>query len=141
MLPGGQVVQHCWSHILLISELLNKNKELLGGNKKKLNLSTMLNSLTAALASETANNCLAIWLLYLNKGERNLNQSKQDSFVERVAINNSWNDGDRHKIHEIFLINCFVFVITPVWKTVHSLAMTQIKAHLMDKTLQFTVPR
>ena len=26
---------------------------------------------------------------YLNKGERNLNQSKDDSFVERVAKNNS----------------------------------------------------
>ena len=78
---------------------------------------------------------------YLNKGECNLNQSKDDSFVERVAKNNSWNNGDRHKIHEIILINCFVFVITPVWKTVHSSAMTQSKAHLMEKTLQLTVPR
>ena len=52
---------------------------------------------------------LAIWLLLLNKGERNLNQSKDDSFVERVAKNNRWNNGDRHKIHMIFLINCFVF--------------------------------
>ena len=52
----------------------------------------------------------------LNKGECNLNQSKYDSFVERVAKNNSWNNGDRHKIHEIFLSNCFVFVITPDWK-------------------------
>ena len=51
---------------------------------------------------------------YLNKGECNLNQSKDDSFVERVAKNNSWNNGDRHKIHEIFLINCFVFIITLV---------------------------
>ena len=32
---------------------------------------------------------LAIWLLLLNKGECNLNQSKDDSFVERVAKNNS----------------------------------------------------
>ena len=83
---------------------------------------------------------------YLNKGECNLNQSKDDSFVERVAKNNkkniSWNNGDRHKIHEIFPINCFVFVITLVWKTVHSSAMTQIKAHLMEiKTLQLIVPR
>ena len=53
---------------------------------------------------------------YLNKGECNLNQSKDDSFVEWVAKNNSWNNRDCHKIHEIFLINCFVFVITPVWK-------------------------
>ena len=78
---------------------------------------------------------------YLNKGECSLSQSKDDSFVERVAKNNSWNNGDRHKIHEIFLINCFVFVITLVWKTVHNSAMTQIKTHLMVKTLQITVPR
>ena len=70
---------------------------------------------------------------YLDKGECNLNQSKDDSFVERVAKNKSWNNGDRHKIHEIFLINCFAFVRTLVWKTVHSSAMTQIKAHLMEK--------
>ena len=44
---------------------------------------------------------------YLNKGEYNLNQSKYDSFVERVIKNNSWNKGDRHKIHEIFLIVLF----------------------------------
>ena len=37
---------------------------------------------------------------YLNKGECNLNQLKYDSFVERVAKNNNWNNGDRHKIHE-----------------------------------------
>ena len=55
---------------------------------------------------------------YLNKGECNLNQSKDDSFVEQVAKNNSWNNGDRHKSHEISLMNCFVFVITLVWKTV-----------------------
>ena len=78
---------------------------------------------------------------YLNKGEWNLNQSKDDSFVEWVAKNNSWNNGDRHKINEIFLINCFVSVITLVWKTLHSSAMTQIKAPLMEKTLQLTVFR
>ena len=78
---------------------------------------------------------------YLNKGECDLNQSNDDSFVERVAKNNSWNNNDCHKIHEIFLINCFVFVITLVWQAVHSSAMTQIKAHLMEKTLQLTVPR
>ena len=66
---------------------------------------------------------------------------KIDSFVERVARNNSWNNGDRHKIHEIFLINCFVFVIILVWRTVHSSTMTQIKTHLMEETLQLTVPR
>ena len=74
---------------------------------------------------------------YLNKGEYNLNESKDDSFVERVVKNNSWNNGDRHKIRVIFLINCFVFVITLVWKTVHSLAMTQIKAHLMGKQCNY----
>ena len=36
-----------------------------------------------------------------------------------MAKNNNWNNGDRHKIHEIFLINCFAFVIIPVWQTVH----------------------
>ena len=72
---------------------------------------------------------------YLNKGECNLNESKDDSFVERVAKNNSWNNGDHHKIREIFLINCFVFVITLVWKTVHSSAMTQIKDQLMEKNI------
>ena len=58
-----------------------------------------------------------------------------NSFVERVAKNNSWNNGDRHKLHEIFLINCFVFIIILVWKPVQSSAMTQIKARLMEKTL------
>ena len=43
----------------------------------------------------------------LNKGECDLNQSKDDSFVKRVAMNNNWNIGDRHKIHEIFLIVLF----------------------------------
>ena len=48
---------------------------------------------------------------YLNKVEWNLNRSKDDSFVEWVAKNNSRNNGECHKIHEICLINCFVFVI------------------------------
>ena len=82
---------------------------------------------------------LAIWLLLFNKQIRM--QSKDDSFVERVAKNSSWNNGDRHKIHEIFLANCFVFVATLVRKTVHSSVMTQVKAHLMEKTLQLTVLR
>ena len=38
---------------------------------------------------------------HLNKGECDLNQSKDDSFVKWVAKNNNWNNGDRHKIHEI----------------------------------------
>ena len=88
---------------------------------------------------------VSIWrsgCCYLNKGECNLNQSTDDSFVKRLAKNNnSWNNDDRHKIHQFFLINCFVFVIIPVWKTVHSWEMTQIKAHLMEKTLQLTIPK
>ena len=77
---------------------------------------------------------------YINKRECNLNQSKDDSFVERVSKNNSWNNGDRHKIHEIFLINCLVFVITLVWRTVHSSAMTQIKVHLMENHCNWLFP-
>ena len=44
---------------------------------------------------------------YLNRGECDLSQSKDDSFVKGVAKNNNWNNGDRHKIHEIFLIVLF----------------------------------
>ena len=68
-----------------------------------------------------------------------LNQSKDDSFVKRVAKNNNWNNGGRHKLHEILLINCFAFVIIPVWQTVHSSAMTQVTADLMKQTLQLTI--
>ena len=38
------------------------------------------------------------------KGECDLNQSKDDSFVKLVAKNNNGNNGDRHKIHEKFMI-------------------------------------
>ena len=74
---------------------------------------------------------------YLNKEECNLNQTKDDSYVERVAKNNSWNNDVCHKVHEIFLINCFVFDITLVWKTVHStqLGNDQTEAHLMEKNI------
>ena len=75
---------------------------------------------------------LAIWLLLFKWRRMQFKPIKRQLF-ERVAKNNSWNNGDRHKNQEIFLINCFVFVINPVWKTVDSLAMTQIKAHLMGK--------
>ena len=84
---------------------------------------------------------LAIWLLSFKQKRMQFRPIKDDSFVERVAKNNSWNNGDRHKIHEIFQINCFVFVQPLVPKTVHSSAMTQIKAHLMEKALQLTVPK
>ena len=80
---------------------------------------------------------------YLNKGECNLNQSKDGSFVERVPKNNSWNNGDRHKIHEIFIINCFVFVITLVWKIVQSWAMTRSSfngKNIANNCFQVTVP-
>ena len=71
----------------------------------------------------------------LNKRGWDLHQSKDDSFVKRVAKNSNWNNGGRHKIHEIFLINCLVFVITLVWKTLHSSTMTQIESHLMEKNI------
>ena len=51
------------------------------------------------------------------------------------SVQFSWNNGDRHKIYEIFLINCFVFVIILVWQTVHSWAMTQITANLTEKNI------
>ena len=44
--------------------------------------------------------------------ECGLNQSRVDSFVGQVAKNNKSSNSDRHKIHEIFLTNCFVLVIT-----------------------------
>ena len=71
----------------------------------------------------------------LNKGECDFNQSKDDSFVKRVVKNNNWNNGDRHKIHEIFLINCFLFVIIIVWQKVHSSAMTQITAKFIGENI------
>ena len=57
---------------------------------------------------------LVIWPLLFKQRECDLNQSKDDFLVEWIAKNNSWNNGDRHKIHESFLINSFVFVITLV---------------------------
>ena len=56
---------------------------------------------------------LDTWDLAIKK-ESNLHKSNVDSFVERVPKNNSENDGDRHKIDEIFLIDSFVLVITLV---------------------------
>ena len=44
---------------------------------------------------------------YFNKRECDLNQSKDDSFVKRVAKNNDWNNGDCHKIPEKSLIVLF----------------------------------
>ena len=44
--------------------------------------------------------------------ECDLNQSNVDSFVARVAKNNSRNNVDCHRIFKIFLINCFGTVIT-----------------------------
>ena len=76
---------------------------------------------------------------YWNERECGLNQSRVDSFVGRVAKNNSWNNGDRHKILEILLTNCFVLVITLLWQMVHNLLMTQILANLMANKLWLTV--
>ena len=76
---------------------------------------------------------------YQNKGELSLNQSNFNSSVKRVAKNNSKNNGGRHKIHKIFMMHCILLAITLVWKTVHPLAMAQITAYLLEKTLQLTV--
>ena len=75
-----------------------------------------------------------------NKGECSLNQSNVDSFVGRVAKDNSENNGDRHKIHKVFPTNRFVLVVTLVWKIVYSSATAQITAYLQEKTLQLTIP-
>ena len=76
---------------------------------------------------------MRVFLQYsVNKEECDLNQSL-------LAKNNNWNNGDRHKIHEVFLINCFVLVTVLFWRTVHSFGMTQITANLMEKTLHLTV--
>ena len=45
---------------------------------------------------------LQLGYYYQNKGECDLNQSNVDSFVERVAKNNSKNNGDRYKTYYIF---------------------------------------
>ena len=53
-------------------------------------------------------------------------QSNVGSFVEGVLENNNRNNGDRHnwhKTHKIFLIDCFVLVITSVGKAAHSSAI------------------
>ena len=50
------------------------------------------------------------------------------------------NNAGRHKIRKIFPTNCLVLLITFVSTTVHSLAIAQITANLMVKTLQLTVP-
>ena len=42
----------------------------------------------------------------LDKKECDFDQSIVDSFVERVAKNNSRNNGDRHEILKVFLKNC-----------------------------------
>ena len=57
---------------------------------------------------------LVIWLLRLKQRRTQFKPIKGGSFVKRVAKNNSWNNGGRHKIHEKFLINCFVSVIIEV---------------------------
>ena len=59
-------------------------------------------------------------------------------YVTRVVKNNSRNPGDCHKIHKLFIISCFVLIIISVSKTVHSLAVAQITASFMEKTLQPT---
>ena len=49
---------------------------------------------------------LLIYLVsYQNKGDCDLNQSNVNSFVERMAKNNRGNNGDRHTIFIISLLN------------------------------------
>ena len=63
-----------------------------------------------------------------------------DSFVKRVAKNNSQNNGGRQKIHQIFLIDCSVLAITLVWKKVHTLTVAQITAYLLlDRAIAMQV--
>ena len=69
---------------------------------------------------------------YLNK-EFNLNQTKQDYFVERVVKNNGRNHGICHKVQEIFQINCFVLWYSSSLKNSTQLGNDQSKAHLMEK--------
>ena len=75
---------------------------------------------------------------YQNKEECDLRQSVVDTFVERVDKNNSGNSGDRHRISKIFLINCFILIITLVLKTVRSSAIAHIAANFLEKALQLT---
>ena len=49
-------------------------------------------------------------LLWLKQRRMRFKPIKRRPFVKRVAKNNSWNNGGRHKIHQIFPINCFGFV-------------------------------
>ena len=48
-LSWGQIAQHCWFNILLISASLNKNKEVVGNNN---DFEPMLTNLTPALVGQ-----------------------------------------------------------------------------------------
>ena len=66
---------------------------------------------------------------YLEKEECNLKQTKDDFLL------NVWpRTIAETMVHEIFLINCFIFDIAVVCKTVHSWAMTKLKLNfIMEK--------
>ena len=64
---------------------------------------------------------------------------KDDSLVEQVAKNNSWNNGDRHKIHEIFLIIFSLYLQFEKQYTVRQWLI--LKLIWWKKTLQLTVTR
>ena len=114
------VLHLCWWNVSILSSIEKKMSALMYQSKRTVTLNMV--ELDSLMCSPTW------WSDYcdLNEEEYNLNQSKDGSFVKRMIKNNSWNNGDCPKIHEIFLINCFVFVIILVWQTVHSSAMTQI---------------
>ena len=70
---------------------------------------------------------------YCTNQKNDLNLSSVDSVVERVAKNNNRNNGDLLKISKIFLISCFVLVITEVSKAIHISSIAQITANLFTR--------
>ena len=81
-----------------------------------------------------------IWLLLSKQRRMRIKPIKVNSFVERMAKNNSVNNDDRQNVLKIFLTICFVLVITSVSKIVHSSAVAQMMAYFLKKTLPVTIP-
>ena len=65
---------------------------------------------------------------YQDKEEQDLNQSKVVQFFLWTGVQDSRNNADFPKIHNIFRINCFVLAIALVREIVLSLAKIQITA-------------
>ena len=82
---------------------------------------------------------LVVWLL-ISEQRRMGFKSHVGSFVEWAAKNSGGDNGDRHRITKVFLINRLILVITLVWETVHTSAIAQIAAKLLKKTLQLPAP-